>query len=159
MTTRKAPDAASDARSWVSRESLSFFFGLTLTQVDRLRGLFRVSERQKPLRVFAPEFAQKWAEYVAGSDTDDAVDSEWLEEKRKWQAKQEELKYREKVRDLMPFSDVERGYALVASVYQQATATLCDGCKDIIETALDDAELRMEEAFAEPSDAEPQADD
>jgi hypothetical protein len=154
MTTRKAPDAASDARSWLSRESISFVFGLTLTQVDRLRGLFNVPERQKPLRVFAPEFAKKWADYVAGSDGEDAVDSEWLEQKRKWQALQEELRYREKVGDVMTADDVRRGYQLVASTYQQATATLCEDCKGIIELALDDAEIRMAEAFSGDAAAE-----
>ena len=159
MTTKKSPDASGDPRSWLSRESLSFVFGLTMTQVDRLRGLFNVPEKQKPLRVFAPEFAKRWADYVAGNDDADAGDSEWLEEKRKWQAKQEELKYREKIGELMPVCDVDRSFALVAQAYRSAGETLCDACKDIVELALDDAEQRMESAFKEGSPDEDDGDD
>jgi hypothetical protein len=157
MKSRKHQDAAGDPRSWVTKETLRFTLGLSESQIDRLRREFQTPEQPgRPLRIHGPKFCAKWAAYE-GAGEDDAGDSEWLEERRKWQALRERNRYEQEMGVLMTADDVQRGYALVASTYRSAAETLCPGCQDTIERALSDAEQRIEETFS--GDAEPMGDE
>jgi hypothetical protein len=160
MKSRKHQDAAGDPRSWVTKEVLRFVLGLSESQIDRLRREFQTPEQPgRPLRIHGPKFCAKWAAYESAND-DEVGDSEWLEERRKWQALRERNRYEQEMGVLMPIDDVQRGYALVAGTYRTASETLCPCCKDKIEQALDDAEVRMKEEFGgEPSDDEPVGED
>lgn len=119
-------------------------------------------KQENRIRIYLPEWLRLWAAYTQSgrrdgdSDADADVESEWLEEKRKWSARREQLKYQQEIAELIPEPEVRRGYALVANQIRKAAEASCNECRDLLEMALDDAETQLTAALDDSDSTEPQ---
>jgi len=152
-------------KSWASRDELAALLGVETRAVDSWRvslGNAAEEKQDNRVRLFLPEWLRLWAAYTqsgraeADPADDGGVESEWLEEKRKWSARREQLKYQQEVGELIPEADVRRGYGLVANCMRKAAELFCGTCKDLLESSLDDAELQLDAAFDDSHSTESQ---
>lgn len=150
-------------RLWVSRRELQAILKKGRAQVDDDRKRLDYAHERKEggrVLIYLPDWLEThWLARLQPSDEDSDLEpgaggSPWLEEYRKQRARLAKLQYDQESKSVMPIDDVHRGYGLVAGHLRAALHQLCQDCRPRVDTALDDADAEVSQAFGQNSESE-----